>query len=80
MCYKVDCFTLIYQKEFAKMALNENIKAFVMHISSIGSKITIHLVRKAQMALLLAKKIIVPAKHLDFADIFSEKSANVLLE
>ena len=30
--------------------------------------------------MLLAKKVTVPAKYLDFADVFSENSANVLLE
>ena len=41
---------------------------------------TIHLTRKAQLALLLAKKVIVPAKYLDFADVFSKKSGNILPE
>ena len=30
------------------------------------------------MALLLAKKVIIPAKYLDFADVFLEESANIL--
>ena len=51
-----------------------------MHVNSLRSKITIHLARKAQMALLLAKKVIVSVKYLDFANIFLEKLANVLLE
>ena len=32
------------------------------------------------MALLLAKKVIVPAKNSDFADVFTKKSGNVLSE
>ena len=32
------------------------------------------------MALLLAKKVIIPAKYLDFADIFLDKSVNILPE
>ena len=32
------------------------------------------------MALLLAKEVTVPAKYRDFADVFLEESANVLLE
>ena len=36
----------IDQKEFAKMALDENIKAFVVYVSSVGLKITIHLAKK----------------------------------
>ena len=64
------------------MALDENVEAFVVHMSSLslGSKITIHLVRKAQIALLLIKKIIVQAEYLDFANVFSKKSAKVLSE
>ena len=41
---------------------------------------TIHLAREAQLALLLAEKIIVLVKYSDFTDIFSETSANVLPE
>ena len=37
---------LIDQKEFAKAALDENIKAFIVHISSMKSKITIHPARE----------------------------------
>ena len=59
-------------EEFAKGALDENIKAFVIHISSLSLrlKIIIH----------LAKKVSVLAKYSDFANVFSEKSANILLE
>ena len=62
------------------MSLGEKIKAFVVHVSFLEPKITINLVRKAQMALLLAKKVIVPAKYSDFADLFLEESANMLSE
>ena len=41
---------------------------------------TIHLAWKAQIALLLAKEITVLEKYLDFIDIFSKESAEVLLE
>ena len=71
---------IINPKEFAKAALDENVEAFVMHVSSLQSKITIHLARDAQLALLLAKKVIVPAKYSDFANVFLEESANVLPE
>ena len=62
--------------------MDENIKAFVLHVSSLslGSKMTIHPVTEAQIALLLAKKVNVPAEYSDFADVFSKKSAKVLLE
>ena len=73
---------LINKKEFAKAALDENIEVFVVHVSSLslGSKMTIHPAWKAKIALLLAKKVTVPAKYSDFADVFSKESAEVLPE
>ena len=41
---------------------------------------TIHPAKEAQLALLLAEKVSAPIKDLDFADVFLEKSANVLPE
>ena len=41
---------------------------------------TIYLARKAQLALLLAKEVTVSTKYSNSADVFLEKSANVLLE
>ena len=52
----------------------------MVYISSLQAKIIIYLAKKAYMTLLLAKKVIIPGKYLDFADVFLEKSANVLLE
>ena len=49
----------------------------MMHVSSLRLKMTIHLARKAQLALLLAKEVTVPTEYSDFADVFLEKSANV---
>ena len=73
---------LIDKKEFAKVALDENIEAFVVHVSSLslGSKMTIHPAWKAQIASLLAKEIIVPTEYSDFANVFSKESAEVLSE
>ena len=39
---------------------------------------TIYPARKAQIASLLTEDVTVPAKYLDFADVFSKKSAEVL--
>ena len=52
---------LINKKEFAKAALDENIETCALHLSSLslGSKITIHPARKAQIASLLVKKVTV---------------------
>ena len=71
---------LINWKEFAKTALDKNIEAFVVHVSSLGLKIIIHSVRKAQMALLLAKKITVLIEYPDFANMFLKESVNVFTE
>ena len=62
------------------MALDENIEAFVVYISSLRPRITIYLAKKAQIALLLAEVVTVPAEYSDFLNVFLEKSAIVLLE
>ena len=41
---------------------------------------TIYQTRKVEIALVLAEKVIVPAKYSDFANVFLEKSANVFPE
>ena len=41
---------------------------------------SIHPARKAQLASLLTEKVTVLIEYSDFADVFSEKSANVLAE
>ena len=69
---------IIDQKKFAKAVLDENVKAFVMHVSSLGLRMTICPAKKAQLALLLAVEVIMPTEYLNFADVFLEKSANVL--
>ena len=71
---------IIDQKEFAKAALDENVEAFVVHVSFLGLRMTIHPAREAQLALLLTEEVTVPVEYSDFADVFSEKSANVLPE
>ena len=62
------------------MALDENVEAFVVYVSSLKSIMTIHPSRKAQLALLLAEKFSMPTKYSDFTDVFSKKSTNVLPE
>ena len=73
---------LINKKEFAKAALDINIEAFVVHMSSLSlrSKMTIHLAWEAQIASLRAKKITVPTEYSDFADVFSKESGEMLPE
>ena len=60
--------------------LDGNVEAFVVHISSLKLRMAIYPAREAQFTLLLAKKVIVPAKYSDFANVFLKESANVLLK
>ena len=66
--------------EFAKAELDENIEAFVIYVSSLQLRIIIYLARKTQITLLLVKKVTVPAKYLDFANIFLKKFVNIILK
>lgn len=70
----------INKKKLAKAALDKNVKAFIMHVALLISKMIIHPARKAQIVLFLAKEVTIPAKYLDFADVFSKKSAEVMPE
>ena len=52
-----------------------------MHVTSLSlNSISIHLARKAQIALLIAKKVKIPINYLDFSDVFSEEKVLVLPE
>lgn len=69
----------IDKKDFAKAVLDEDIKTFVIHISSFNLKpMTIDPVRKAQTASLLTEKVTVLVEYLNFAEVFSEKWATKL--
>ena len=69
---------LIEKKEFAKTALNENVKAFVIYMAFFILKMSIHPAQEAQTDFFIAKKVNVPAEYLDFANVFSKKSAEML--
>lgn len=71
---------LIDQKELVKVVLDDNIETFVVHISflSLGLRLTIYQARKAQIVLLLVEEVTIPAKYLDFTDVFSKELAEVL--
>ena len=73
---------IIDKKEFAKAALDENIEVLVVHVRSLSleSKTIIHRAQEAQIASWLAKKVTIPAKYLDFANVFLKESAEVLPE
>lgn len=60
--------------------LNLSKKAFVMHMAYLTWKMLIDLAYKAQITLLVVKKVTILAKYLDYLDIFSKKLAIELLK
>lgn len=56
--------------------LDENAEAFIIHIALLTFKILIHLAQKAWITLLVAKKVMVPTKYPDFANVFLKKLAS----
>ena len=69
---------MIDYRKFAAAALNSNKDVFIVHVAYLGAKMSIHPARKAQIALLLAKKVSVPEKYADFSDVVFKESAAVL--
>lgn len=63
---------LIDKKKFAKVALDEKAKAFVIHVAVL-SALSIHPSRDVQFGLLLANETLnnVLPKYSDYADVFS---------
>ena len=61
------------------MVLDDYIELFIMHITFLLT-IVIHLAKKAQITLLVAKKVKIPTKYSDFSDIFSKEKVLILLE
>ena len=74
-------YTLLerYKKQSVKAVLDKYFKACIFYIASFILEIIIHLVYRAQIASLLAKKVTILAKFLDFADVFLKDSAKTLL-
>lgn len=66
---------IINQKKFVPMALDPDKEAFVVYTAYLNSKMTIYSTWEAQIALLITKKIVIPAEYLDFANAFWEESA-----
>ena len=71
---------LINRKEFAKAALDEKSKTFVVYVVSLNLAPGIHPDRAAQIAFLLTEEVKIPDKYSDFTDVFSEEKALVLPE
>lgn len=65
---------MIDKKKFAKMALDKNVETFVIYISSLNlGSILIDLGKKAQITLLLIKKVKISTKYSNFYIVFLEK-------
>lgn len=61
--------------------LDKNVEAFIVYLTSSSlSSILINLVQKAQIDLLIAEEIKIPAIYLDFSDVFLKKKGLVLPE
>ena len=71
---------LINKKKFAKTILDENFETFVIYVASFNLALRISPNRAAQIASLLAKKVMISDKYLDFANIFLEEKTLVLPE
>ena len=69
---------IIKRKKFAKTALDKHIKAYVMHVTFLLTMV-IYPVRKAQIVLLVAKKVRILFEYSDFSDVFLKKKDSVLL-
>lgn len=63
------------KKNFAKAAMDEKGKAFVIYVAFFS---IIHLARETQIASLLTKKVKISDKYSDYADIFLEEKAAIL--
>ena len=67
---------IIDKKKFAKASLDQNVKAFIVYIASLKFNLmSIHPASKAQIILLLAKKIKILTQYLDFLDVFLKEKA-----
>ena len=72
---------IINKKKFAKTALDENVEAFVVHVTSFSlNSMSIDPAREAEIASLIAKEVKILNNYLDFSNIFSEERALVLPE
>ena len=70
---------IIDKKEFTKAILNKNIEAFIVYMTSFNfNLIPIYLAKEAQIVLLVAKKVKILIKYLDFSDVFFKEKASIL--
>ena len=59
--------------------MDKHIEAFMMYVTFLLT-MAIYLAKKTQIVLLVAKKLKILIKYLDFSDIFLEKKALILPE
>ena len=72
---------IIDKKEFGKTLLDENIEVFLVYMKSFNlSLMSIYLTKKAQIALLITKKVKILVKYSDFLNIFLEEKTLILPE
>ena len=71
---------LINKKEFAKAALDEKSKTFIVYVASFNLTPGIHPDRAAQIVSLPTEEVKIPDEYSDFTDVFSEEKALVLPE
>ena len=81
------CIELVDKKEFAAVALNPEHETYIIHVESISSDalpsfspLDVHPSRRSQISCLITKEAPtkVPAKYLDFTDVFSPDLASEL--
>ena len=71
--------TLLVIEEVQIPTLDENVEAFVMHVTLL-STMAIHPAREAQIALLIAEVVKIPTEYSDFSDVFLEEKTSILPE
>lgn len=60
------------------MMFNENINFFVVYLTFLALEMSIYSAQKAQIALLIIKKVTIFKKYTNFLNIFSKKLAKIL--
>ena len=70
---------IIHKKEFAKAVFDKHVEAFMVYVTFL-STMAIHLVIKAQITLLVDKKMQILAKYSNFSNVFLKKKTLILLK
>lgn len=63
---------LIDKKNLAKAALDESVEAFIVHMASLISEMSIYPAEKAPKALLVTEETTIPAQYTDYTNVFSK--------